>query len=169
MLFFFYGDWKRPGGRASSCSTSQGPSPRLSYAMFHYKWCLGTGFHPLWSLRTHVCTRLHTSYKKSNWTTMGTLWNFNLLRGHGMLLLIPFPSTLTSLRLTGQLPSFQKEHCCRVFWLFEIVWFHTLQYSNHPRWVCQISWCHLHSVQILSWGKHITSVCMDAKHRVGFL
>ena len=78
---------------------------------------------------------------------MGTLWNFNLLHGHGTLLLIPFPSTLTSLRLTGQLPSFQKEHCCRVFWLFEIVWFHTLQYSNHPRWVCQIFRCHLHSAQ----------------------
>ena len=134
MLFFFFGEWKHPGGRHHTALLKV---CHHVFSMLHYKWCLGTGFHPLWSLRTHVCTRLHTSYKKSNWTTMGTLWNFNLLRGHGMLLLIPFPSTLTSLHLTGQVPSFQKEQCCRVYWLFKIIPFHSTHF--HP--LCSFQ-CH---------------------------
>ena len=60
-------------------------------------WWPGTGFslsRPLWSLHSCGCTH-SLQAKNSNGTTMRTFSNFNLLRGRCMLL--PFPSTLTSL------------------------------------------------------------------------
>ena len=46
----------------------------------------------LCEVSVHVFVHIHVQAKKSNGTTIGMSSNFNLLRGHCMLL--PFPSAL---------------------------------------------------------------------------
>jgi len=71
--------------------------------LFHYKRCPGTGISlSHCEVSIHVFVRICVQAKYSNRTTVETILNFNLLRGHCTLL--PFSSAFTSLCVVDRKP-----------------------------------------------------------------
>ena len=111
-------------------STSQGLSPSLSYAMLHYKWCLGTAWLSSFVKSPYTCLYTFT-YKLKTVTAL--LWEryeilifcvvmaapSNSLSFHSDIIMPDWPS-----------PFIPKEHCCRVFWLFKSVQFNSIPHSG---------------------------------------
>ena len=100
------------------------------YAMFHYKWCLGTAWLSSFVKSPYTCLYTFT-YKLKTVTAL--LWEryeilifcvvmaapSNSLSFHSDIIMPDWPS-----------PFIPKEHCCRVFWLFKSVQFNSIPHSG---------------------------------------